>query len=220
MIRLLGDDSAFENHDRHGPFLIQRDMHVEPPSSNAAFVRPDGYTIELQDSCDAWYFFQVSDNLAIGADISWRVYDPTFIASGYPKQKHAGPIAIWDIEIGQIVDTAPLPATLDQQSIPIVSSRVFTDWTNDQRRQYVEEKNSLSFRITLMVQGTASPCTEKYGPYEILRPNAMGYEKCTFPRDQTVHRIPSPFTELEGIEAGYSSSFVLNDGRLVIGGTA
>jgi hypothetical protein len=70
-----------------------------------------------------------------------------------------------------------------------------------------------------MVQGTASPRTEKYGPYKIAQPNEIGYEKCTFPRDQTVHRIPSPFRELENIEAGYSSSFVLNDGRLVIGGT-
>lgn len=261
MIRLLGDNRAFENHDRHGPFLIQRDMHVEPPSSNAAFVRPDGFAIELQDSCDAWYFFQISDNLAIGAELSWRGYDPTFIASGYPKQKHPGPIAIWDthtgqrirtlngfhygelrgaqltsdgqlitwardflvhiwdIDTGQNIGTVPLPATLDQQNIPIVSSRIFTDWTDDQRRQYIEEKNSLSFCITLMVQGKASPRTEKYGPYKIPRPTAIGYEKYTFPHDQTVHRIPSPFRELEDIEAGYSSSFVLNDGRLVIGGT-
>jgi len=214
--------------------------------------------IELQESTETRWFYELGNQLVLGYEWSWQCYDPSFIAYGYKPDKFEGPIAlwdsqsgqrlqtlkgfhygdlrgaqlldddrlitrardflihIWDINSGELLDTLPLPVELNKDQVPIVSSRTFTNLTDQQRANYVNNHDRLSFNVKLMIKAHSDAQCEILGPYSMAIPEGISFKSFEFPEGKQWMR---PFEELEGVEGGYCTKRRMSDDRIIIGGT-
>lgn len=125
-------------------------------------------------------------------------------------------LRVWDVQTGRQTSAMPLPADLDETGTPIVTSHTCSDWTDAQFDEYLAgDSQRPSFDVTLMINAQEGSRTESF-LRQIKAP--VSFTPYTFDYDRAFHQIPAPFRELEGIEASYSDSTFLADGRLLVGG--
>ncbi|NNE56308.1 MAG: hypothetical protein HKN32_09825 [Flavobacteriales bacterium] len=248
---------VFDYHDENGPFLIPDDFRNEP-MKNCGYRHARDQIVELRESQDVLYFFPLSDELALGEEVPWKMYDSDLFQPNWTQPTREGPLAlwnlhtgdrlttlqgyhlgqlrgarllndsrlvtwardfllrVWDLNTGTQQDVIPLPAAVDETGTPIVTSRTCSEWSDKELKSYLAlDSQYPSFAVTLMIKAKQSARIESF---DLTTKTATGVTYRSVDRDQGIHRIPTPFRELEDAEAGYSDSVVLVDGRLLIGG--
>ncbi|MCB1682373.1 MAG: hypothetical protein KDI65_10630 [Alphaproteobacteria bacterium] len=129
-------------------------------------------------------------------------------------------VFVWNTETGERTEKFTTPVLTDQDGYAIVSSRNGEDYSPEDWQDYIEGRGAPGFNVTIYLK--PDPHGEQYGlgPFNGLTGDdrsIRGYAPDQHePIDHTdlLRRVQ----DLEGAEAGYSTPFRLNDGRLGIGG--
>jgi len=130
-------------------------------------------------------------------------------------------VFLWDLETGERLGAFTTPVHLDEKGHAIVSSRNGEDYSPEDWIAYMEGRGASGFNVTHYMQPVPEGPQEQCGPFKglegkaelTLQPYEQDREQPIDHRDLMLH-----MQDLEGAEAGYSTAFRLQDGRIGVGG--
>ena len=245
-------------HREDGKFL--QDWDGEKPAWFVPeFVPEAGEPILLEGSAEMSVFFELEDDIIIGADNGWKCYRDEFRDAGWRRPLTPQPIAIWDARTGSrtrflqghhfgevkgaellddgrlitwgrdylirvwdrvsgaCTDVLPLPLWPDpEKRQALLSCQAFAEIKRSEKQRYVDTRHlpAPDVKIDWIVkpgefQHSYSCVVETRAEQNMVKPWTPNAD------EPGPHRIQ----DLDGAEAGYSTWFIMTDGRLLGGGT-
>lgn len=244
----------YAKHEEFGKFL--QDWTGKKP---AWFVPEAGEPILLEGSAEMSVFFELDDDIIIGANSGWQCYHDEFLDAGWRRPLMLQPIAIWDartgsrtryllghhigqvkgaelLEDGRLItwgrdylirvwdrisgacnDVLPLPLWPDpEKRQALLSCQAFAELKRSEKQRYVDARHlpAPDVKIDWIVepdgiQHSYSCVVETRTEQDTVKPWTPNAD------EHGSHRIK----DVHGAEAGYSTWFIMTDGRLLGGGT-
>ncbi len=97
-------------------------------------------------------------------------------------------------------------------NVPFVKSDTFSGWTDERRKNYVDNRQELSFNLRFILPNTGENIDPLYAEYQGSNPEHIEWRK------YDGYDIWDCFDELTEVNAGYSFDQKLKDGRLFVTG--
>lgn len=123
----------------------------------------------------------------------------------------------WDLRSGKELQTRPLPLFTDEKNRARISRKSFSPWPLEDKVSYLTRFDSPAPNVTIVWKLTpGSPPTVTSIEGQTENPGAL---KPWIPSTDIRNSHLQNLSEQGGVEAGYSTAFLLDDGRLVSAGT-
>ena len=128
-------------------------------------------------------------------------------------------VFLFDIESGEQIETFTTPVTINADGHAIVSSGNGEHYSIQNWTDYIAGKGAPGFNIAIRQMPKPNGDQTALAPISGPRGDGADIHKYRWNgEDKTA--LLRLFRELEGVEAGYSTSFLMGDGRVVIGATS
>lgn len=97
-------------------------------------------------------------------------------------------------------------------NVPYVKSNAFSSWSDERRKAYVDNRQELSFNLKFVLPKTDDNRDTTYASFKGSNPDSIHWET------YSGNDIWDCFSELDGVNAGYSFNQKLKDGRFFVTG--
>ncbi len=97
-------------------------------------------------------------------------------------------------------------------NVPYVKSNAFSSWSDERRKAFVDHRQELSFNLKFVLPKTDDERNTTYAAFQGNKPDSIYWEP------YSGNDIWDCFSELEGVNAGYSFNQKLKDGRFFVTG--